>query len=146
MQIRKIVECEIDKVIKLVWDTFLEFEAPDYSEEGIASFKNCIYDLEFIKRLEIYGAFEERELQGVIATRNEGNHIALFFVRADCHRKGIGKRLFETMLNKSTSDIITVNSSPYAVAVYQRLGFVAFESEQLIDGIRFLPMRRNKTD
>lgn len=33
--------------------------------------------------LTINGAYEDDELIGVIATRNEGNHIALFFVKAE---------------------------------------------------------------
>jgi len=39
------------------------------------------------------------------------------------------------------SDVMTVNSSPYAVDIYRRLGFHAISEEQLTDGIRFTPMK-----
>jgi len=37
---------------------------------------------------------------------------------------------------------ITVNSSPYAVKVYERLGFVKTEEQQEKDGILYVPMMR----
>ena len=35
---------------------------------------------------------------------------------------------------------ITVNSSPYAVPIYERLGFRQTKPEQVVDGIRIVPM------
>ena len=42
MDIKKIDEAQIADAIDLIWTTFLQFEAPDYSEEGIKSFKDFI--------------------------------------------------------------------------------------------------------
>lgn len=39
MEIRKIKENELTNALDLVWRVFLEYEAPDYSEEGIQEFK-----------------------------------------------------------------------------------------------------------
>lgn len=36
---------------------------------------------------------------------------------------------------------ITVNSSPYAVPVYHKLGFVDMDVEQISDGMRYTPMK-----
>ena len=36
---------------------------------------------------------------------------------------------------------ITVNSSPYAVPVYHKLGFVDTDVEQISDGMRYTPMK-----
>ena len=36
---------------------------------------------------------------------------------------------------------MTANSSPYAVEIYQKLGFHALSEEQKRDGIRFTPMK-----
>lgn len=33
---------EITAALSLIWETFLQFEAPDYSEEGIKSFRDFI--------------------------------------------------------------------------------------------------------
>lgn len=79
-------------------------------------------------------------MAGIIATRNNGNHIALFFVNSKYHRQGIGRKLFEVVVQNSTGEKITVNSSPYAVKVYKKLGFVPDSEEQIVDGIRFTPM------
>lgn len=38
MEIRKILKEEITKALELVWKVFLEYEAPDYTEEGIKEF------------------------------------------------------------------------------------------------------------
>ena len=49
MIIRKILKNEMEDALKLVWEVFLEFEAPDYTEEGINEFKKAIDDQEWVK-------------------------------------------------------------------------------------------------
>ena len=85
--------------------------------------------------------YDKNKLIGVIATRNNGNHIALFFVDGEYHKKGIGKCLFQKVLENATSNEITVNSSVYAVEVYHKLGFVDTDKEQIEDGIIYTPMK-----
>lgn len=140
MQIEKIRIENRTEALKLVLDVFMQFESHEYSKEGIKTFENFINDKSNTNNLEMYGAYENGKIIGVIATRNNGNHITLFFVDGKWHKQGIGRKLFETVLYHSTSSTITVNSSPYAVEVYRRFGFVATTREQLIDGIRFTPM------
>ncbi len=144
MTIKELSEPDKIDAMNLVWSVFLEFEAPDYEEGGIRTFNNFINDESVIHGLLMYGAYEQKNLVGVIATRNEGNHISLFFVHSKYHRQGIGRRLFEVAVKNSTSEIITVNSSPYAVAVYHKLGFIDTGAEQTQDGMRFTPMRYQK--
>lgn len=69
------------------------------------------------------------------------HHIADLFVDAAYHRRGIGRRLFAAMRRDHFRQIFTVNSSPYAVGFYRRLGFVPTGTEQLTDGLRYTPMR-----
>ena len=144
MVIKSLAQADIDEALKLVLNVFMIFEASDYIDEGIITFQNCINNHEFIDTLDIYGAFENNLLVGVIATRNEGNHIALFFVDGKYHKRGIGRQLFEHVVKNSSSNKITVNSSPYAVEVYHRLGFVDTNTEQLANGMRFTPMEYTK--
>ncbi len=94
-----------------------------------------------IGRLDVWGAYEGEKLVGVLASRNSLSHIALFFVDRDYHRRGVGRGLFETFLTQSDAEKITVNSSPYAVEIYQRLGFAATAAEQTTNGIRYVPMQ-----
>lgn len=133
-----------ENALALVLSVFMQYEAPDFSEQGIKTFQNYISSKESIDMLEIYGAYISNEIIGVIATKNDGNHISLFFVNEKYHRQGIGKKLFKVILQESTGSKITVNSSPYAVGVYKRLGFVPDDEEKLVDGIRFIPMTYTK--
>lgn len=141
MDIKKIDEAQIADAIDLIWTTFLQFEAPDYSEEGIKSFKDFIENRDIINTLEFWGAYDSLLLKGVIATNENRKHICCFFVKAEYHRQGIGRKLWEYLLENSKSEVITVNSSPYAVPVYHRLGFVDTDTEQLSDGMRYTPMK-----
>lgn len=131
---------ERQQALELAWSVFQEFEAPEYSPEGVKTFWESIHDRTYTDGIHCYGALEDGRLVGMLATRSGGRHIALFFVRGDHHRKGIGRRLFELAKADNTTPEMTVNSSPYAVEVYHRLGFVNLLEEQLKDGIRFTPM------
>ena len=70
MQIKRINDTQISNAIDLIWATFIQFEAPDYSEEGIQSFKDFIENREMIKTLEFWGAImSDSSLPGKIRTR-----------------------------------------------------------------------------
>ena len=141
MDIKKIDEAQIADAIDLIWTTFLQFEAPDYSEEGIKSFKDFIENRDIINTLEFWGAYDSLLLKGVIATNENRKHICCFFVKSQYHRQGIGKKLWEYLCKNSHSKTITVNSSPYAVPFYHKLGFIDTDIEQQSDGIKYTPMR-----
>ncbi len=148
MEIRSLVEQDLQAAHELVWQVFSQFEAPEYSEEGIRTFSDFIQTQSMRQRildgeLVLYGAWRLNELIGVLAAK-AGGHISLFFIRAEYHRQGFGKMLFQRYLKDaaaSGTEIITVNSSPYAVAVYEKLGFSKTSEEQTIQGIRFVPMK-----
>lgn len=140
MQYRELTEKEIQQAQKLAWNVFSKYEAPEYSEQGIQEFHKTIHDHQYLSTLQWYGAFTEDSLAGIIALRNKGKHIALYFVEEKHQKKGVGKKLFNLALECSQEETITVNSSPYAVPVYQHLGFHATEKEQITNGIRYTPM------
>jgi len=140
MEIRGIFAWERKTAVQLIWDTFLEFESPDYSAQGTETFRNFIWDSNIFDTIEFFGAFEDNRLCGVIATR-ENKHICCFFVLAKYQRQGIGRKLWEYVRDNSSACVITVNSSPFAVPVYRRLGFEDTNIEQLTDGIRYTPMQ-----
>lgn len=144
MEIRKIDNEQTPNAIALIWTTFLQFQAPDYPDEGVQSFRSFIEDKAIFRALEFFGAYENGELKGIIATNDDRKHICCFFVKAQYHRQGIGRKLWEYILNNSENEEFTVNSSPYAIPVYHKLGFVDTDSEQLTDGIRYTPMKFKK--
>ncbi len=141
MIIRRIREEEMETALDLVWRVFLEFEAPDYTEEGIREFKKSIDDKSWVKDRDFYGAYENDKMLGVIATKDL-SHISLFFVEGVYHRKGIGKELYNHIENLNDKDFFTVNSSPYAHEVYKRLDFYDTDIEQNVHGLRFYPMKK----
>lgn len=141
MEVRKLSEEEKPAAMRLAWEVFLAVEGPDYPAEGLATFRHFVEDPQIVRSLDVYGAFEGQVLAGMIALRSEGSHISLFFVRSDFMRRGVGRRLFECALGAGRVTSVTVNSSPYAVGIYRRLGFIATGAERVQEGIRHTPMR-----
>ena len=141
MRIKKLSQADKCEAVRLVWKVFSEFEAPEYDEAGIETFRDFLNDESIIKSLDMYGAFDEKQLVGVIAMRSSGSHISLFFVEKSHHRQGIGRSLFETVLKNSRASEITVNASPYATEIYHKLGFADTDAEKVASGIRYTPMK-----
>ena len=74
----------------------------------------------------------------------ENSHISLLFVDWQYHRRGIARQLFAYIRNRALNagcTEITVHSSPYAVPVYQKFGFIKTGPEQELNGIRYIPMK-----
>lgn len=148
MEIMKLQKNDIKNALDLVWTVFEEFEAPDYSKQGIEEFRKFISYNSIIEKfdkgeLEFWGCIDNSDLIGVIATRGI-SHICMLFVNKEYHRRGIARSLFKTVEDRcksqNTISKITVNSSPYAIEVYHRLGFFDTDKEQTVGGIRFTPM------
>jgi GNAT superfamily N-acetyltransferase len=140
---------EIGPGLKLALDTFMEFEAPVYSDEGVEMFRNFLYSGELNKMyisgdFLMWGCYADNILAGIMAVKNT-SHISLAFTRKDFHRQGIGRMLFESVkehiTNNSDANKITVNSSPYGIPFYHALGFKDTNMEQIENGIRFTPMK-----
>lgn len=141
LEIRQIEPEEREAALQLVQDVFMKFEAQEYDEEGVRHFQTFIHDEEKTKQLEMYSAFTGGTVIGVLAMRKQGTHVSLFFVDDAYHRQGIGRALFEYMLRTKKREVITVNAAPYALKIYERLGFVATDAEKTEDGIRYTPMK-----
>lgn len=138
----KIIELEKDRYAQataLIWEVFQVFEVPDFPPHGVIEYKRILDKTEKEKDITFYCATLENELLGVLGMR-ENNHIGYFYVRQEHHKKGIGKMLFNTILEKYSGDI-TVNACPYGVAVYERLGFVKTDDVQDKNGIIYTPMK-----
>ena len=131
-----------DEALKLVKEVFMEFEAPDYCEEGVADFMHAMGDESYLNMHRFYGAYEDDKLVGVIATRKDHHHIGLLFVDKNYQRRGIGRQLIRHILNMKDEEPITVYASPYGHEFYKKLGFVDTDEEQITNGVRYYPMKR----
>ena len=79
--IKKITCNEYNNLRTLVKDTFNEFVAPDFSEEGKLEFYRFIENDETLNSINIFGYYIENVLIGVIATRDNMSSISLLLVR-----------------------------------------------------------------
>ena len=140
---RPLINFELPKAIDLIWAVFLQFEAPEYPPEGIAHFRASLNDEERTKAMKWYGAFDNGNLVGVLTVRAP-QHIGGFFVQAEVQGRGFGRMLFEEVKKDFETQVFTVNSSPFAVGIYEHLGFTATNSEQTVNGLRFTPMIYNR--
>lgn len=145
MEVRFLEADERACALQLALDVFMRFVAPDYSEQGVETFRSYIETETDANTLICYGAFEDTALVGMLAMRSS-NHISLFFVDERFQRRGIGRTLFNFVRENASSGVITVHSSPYAKPIYEKLGFTAISDEQLSDGIRYVPMKYLRDD
>lgn len=148
--VRSAYRDEWDDAMALAWRTFMQFEARDYTAEGIKSFQDFITDTTLYRMFvmgayQLFCAFEDKRLVGMISLRNE-THISLLFVDPAYHKRGIGRALIDYVgkyvLLEEGFHVITVNAAPYAVGFYHKLGFGYTGSEMTNDGIRYTPMEK----
>ncbi|MGL9726938.1 GNAT family N-acetyltransferase [Enterococcus sp. DIV0756] len=143
MKISRLDSSVLSEAKVLIKKVFMQFEAPDYSEEGVAHFMAYLdeeLEKEFAtNQLQLWGTRINQQLIGILAIRS-AKHVALLFVDEDHHRQGIAKGMYQAMLSELSPKQLTVNSSPYAVPAYERLGFQRNDDEKTVSGIRFQPM------
>ncbi len=86
-------------------------------------------------------------LLGLLALR-DASHVFHLFVRASHQGQGVASQLWRTALSylqeHGNTVEITVNSSVRAAPSYQHWGFRATTEVQSKDGLRFLPMSRQR--
>jgi ribosomal protein S18 acetylase RimI-like enzyme len=141
---------EEDPVSRLALRSFDEYVGPGYAEEGIREIHE-IFSASAIRERQgerhfILVAEADGAIVGMIEVR-DNRHISMLFVDPDFLRRGIGRELLRRGIERARAGSgagaeFTVHSSPYAVPVYRRLGFVATGEEQTVNGIRFVPMRK----
>lgn len=146
--IRSAYRNEWDDAMALAWRTFLRFEADVYTPEGVRNFENFITD-STLHRMFIMGAYQMfvaldgKEIVGMVTLRND-THISLLFVDERYHRQGIGRALIrylsDYLLTEVQASRVTVNSSPYGIGFYHKLGFRDLRPEEQKDGIIYTPM------
>jgi GNAT superfamily N-acetyltransferase len=144
LSIRPIAESEYELAAQVALSTFGDSVAASMDPQGVQTFEAFAKADAILLRDAAggltYVAMECQRMVGVLHVR-DGNHIALFFVLPTCQRAGIGGALMRTV--DQVRNLLTVNSSVNAVLAYEKLGFHADGPEQIVDGIRFVPMKRN---
>ena len=118
--IRPLHETELPAASALAGRVFAEFEAPEYSPEGIGAFLRFAAPETLAAQhrngsMQSWGAFRQGTLIGII-TLTRRSHLCLLFVEKACHRQGIARALFSALRDhcRTAPDTprITVNSRP----------------------------------
>lgn len=135
----------ICEALSLAKEVFMKFEAPVYPYEGVDSFLSYV-DGDRLKtgiddgNILVFAAFSDDVICGMMAVFRNG-HISLAFVSGYLHRQGIGRMLFDAADKELRCLEYTVNSSPYGIGFYKKLGFCEVDMEQISDGIIYTPMK-----
>lgn len=132
---------KLNELKKLIFETFVEFEGVDYSKDGIVKFiREVLIDDKFLSKRNVFVCECDKKIVGMIATNKKYNKIILLFVDKNYFKNGIGTKLFEKIKSSCTEKIMFVDSSPYAVNFYKKLGFVKIKDEVNVNGFRYTPM------
>ena len=139
---------EEKEVCDLVNRVFDEFVGPGYAEQGVLEFRNYVQPEALLERCQttdfVLVATALDKIVGMIEIR-ANEHLSLLFVDRQYQGQGISRELLRRALDlcrraRPTLARLTVNSSPYAVSIYEKLGFEQVEPEKVVNGIRFIPM------
>jgi len=139
---------DIPEVSNLVAHVFNELVAPEYSSEGVHEFLQYIEPTAFQARYRSNHfsliALAQTKIVGMVEIRNH-DHVSLLFVAQDYQRRGIAKELLHQAIQicqeyKPRPSEISVNSSSFAVPIYEKLGFYRVGERQERNGIGFIPM------
>lgn len=127
------------EVHDLVLEVFEDCIAKDYSLEGQAYFKAVIEEYDYLNQhYMFYGLFEKDKLVGIIGYQDDV--ITFFYVLKDKQGKGYGRQLITYVLKKMKGEYVYVDASPYALAIYEHLGFKKMEEMKIVDGIKTISM------
>ncbi len=139
------------KVCDLALRVFDRFVASQFSSDGRREFQSYADPHLLLLRSRwnhlVLLAIVDGEIAGMIEVREDG-HVTLFFVEGEHQGEGVGSELLRRSLSISkrrNPDLsrVTVNSSPNAVATYEKLGFRKAGAERAEDHIRSVPMVRD---
>jgi len=148
MLIRPRVPADIPAVAVLLRELAHEYIVHESPPEGAATFlteNNEMGVRGFLARGHVYHvALVDGVLAGFIAVRDR-SHLFHLFVGKRWHRRGLARALWETAreaaLSAGGDGAFTVNSSNYAVPIYEAFGFVRVGPTQCVKGLYFNPMR-----
>jgi GNAT superfamily N-acetyltransferase len=149
-EVTELDPADADAAMTVVNGSFAADVAPDYAQEGRELFARVV-TADYLRSLPSRQGFtliakDGTSIVGMLALRDR-HHITLFFVLPEYQGRGIGRRLFDAMLERVRRELpgatkLEVHSSPIAVPVYVALGFVATGPEAVEGGIRYIPMER----
>ena len=138
---------EVEACLMII-DCFNEFIAPAYADVGVMEFLKYVVPDNMKTRMRdgssVLVAATDDIIIGVIEI-HPNNFVTLLFVKKEFHHRGIARHLLELAIEKcgeipGGSTVLEAISSRFALPIYNKLGFVATDTEQEIKGVKFIPM------
>ena len=148
MQIRPIIETDIAAVARLIRLLSEQFIVHESAPDAAAAFVRE-HDQDAVRRnigagMVYQVAESDAMLAGFIAVR-DNTHLFHMFVDQRFHRQGVARALWEVAraaaVKAGNPGVFTVNSSNFAVPVYEALGFIRTNVTQYSNGIYYNPMQ-----
>ena len=139
---------DAERIAALIRESAAKFILCDFSAEGKSRFLSDHTSMAVANRIRTRFRYRIAEFGGklvaVIGMR-EWAHLYHLFVAEAFQRQGLGRALWEDAkaecMERGNPGTFTVNSSKKAVTVYERFGFVATASVQVMGGVQFVPMK-----
>jgi len=142
--LRTLTEADAEAASQLAQESFAEFVAADWTPEACERFH--AHSTPDVLRQSLQsssftaGAFVGASMVGFILMP-QPSFVRMLFVKRGAMRQGIGGQLWEsarthTALSFPKVATVELNASPYAIAFYRRIGFVAISAEYLREGSR----------
>lgn len=131
MKIRLAAIADAPRISALLRDLTSKYIARTLSDEGanrlLDSMTEPAIKAYLASGYRYHVAEQDGELAGVVAVRDNG-HLYHLFVSERFQRQGVARQLWEVAkdacLQAGNPGAFTVNSSRYAVGLYEKLGFV----------------------
>ena len=148
MLIRPLEEADLPACARLLRDSASEFIVHESTPEGASTFlrENDEHGLRaYVQGGHVYHvARDGTALAGFVGVR-ANSHLFHLFVDKRWHGRGLARQLWnvarrEAIVRGGPGEF-TVNSSNYAVPVYEAFGFVRTAPMQCVKGLYFNPMR-----
>lgn len=146
--IRKATTSDSQRISELISRNAQSLLQDDFENDGLEFFLNTVNHRAIKDYMEqgfsYLVAQSDKKIVGVIAMKDY-SHMFHLFVDKAFHKKGIAKSLwkeiFDHSLKNGNSGVFTLNSTSYALPVYQRWGFSTTDEQQSRHGIRYTPMK-----
>jgi ribosomal protein S18 acetylase RimI-like enzyme len=147
MRIRPIEDDDVPAVARLLKVLSREFIVHESTPEGAATFLRE-NDADAIRRYigsgQVYHVAEsDGQIAGFISIRDR-SHLFHLFVGVNWQGKGVARALWtvarQAAISAGGSGSFTVNSSNFAVPLYEAMGFVRTAPMQCVKGLYFNPM------
>jgi len=152
IHIRPATTADAARISDLVSSLASEFITHEFTDEGrerLLSFMTpAAIEILIETGYRYFVAEAGSELAGVVATRDD-KHLYHLFVATKFQRQGLARRLWQVAgaacFASSGATEFTVNASRFAVAAYERLGFVCVGEPKETAGVVSVPMKHSSS-